>query len=509
VVKTLQDMPETHGGEKREPTAARPKSRRVIARRLAVSFGLVSIVTVAMYGMLLILIGEVSGLVKGMRVDETAIRESLNLATAVREQYMHQAHWLIERDDEHLDHYARWLERVEHGIRVLRPLGPEGERHQLDEIAADSRALDEVFRSTIRPAALDGNWEAVAEGHQTAQLISQRAAAQADEIATVVEGKMAGAHISAIRATRFGLIAGALCVLLALSLSIAFTVRLRRAVIQPLELLSKAARRFGSGDFYTRVGEVGEGEFRALSETFDHMAGELEERQRRLVESERMAAIGQLAAGVAHEINNPVGIIRGYLKTMGPDSPPDTLREELQILDDEAAACQRIAEDLVAYARAPELRCDSIAMDTLLRETARRFEETSEGAKLRVVLDIAPGEAYADSGRLRQVVLNLMMNAAQASEPDGLIEVSGAPAESGAYEILVSDHGAGISPEDRAKVFEPFFTKRPGGSGLGLAVCQGILRAHGGSVMVEDREGGGTTFRVKIPGAAAVRKERV
>ncbi len=484
-------------GKNREPAAARPRPRRVIARRLAVSFGLVAVVTVAMYGMLLSLVGQVSGLVLEMRDDEKAIKGSLDLATAVREQTMHQTHWLIERGEEHLDHYGQWRERVERDIRTLRPLLPEAERHRLDQIAADSRALDEVFRSAIRPAAARDDWEAVAAGHRRAQQISQRAAAQADAIATVVERKMASAHVSAIRATRIGLVAGALCVLLVLSLAFAFTIRLRRAVLKPLEILSSAARRFGSGAFDSRVGNVGEGEFRALSEAFDHMAEELEEREGRLVESERMAAIGQLAAGVAHEINNPIGIIRGYLKTMGPDSPPQALREELQILDDEAAACQRIAEDLVAYARAPDLRRSSIAMDPLLRETVRRFQEASDDARLRVALDVAPGRAYADGGRLRQVFLNLMLNAVSAD--DGRIDVSGAPAEDGSYVVLVSDRGPGVSPEDRSKIFEPFFTKRPGGSGLGLAVCQGIVRAHGGSIAVEDREGGGATFCVRIP----------
>jgi signal transduction histidine kinase len=497
------------GGENREPAAAVPKPRRVIARRLAVSFGLVSIVTVAMCAMLLSLIGEISELVLEMREDETAIKESLNLATAVREQYMHQAHWLIERNEEHLDHHARSLEKVEQGIRTLRPLLPEAERHRLDQIAADSREVDEVFRSAIRPAAEAADSRVIVEGHRRAEHISQRAASQADVIANLVERKMASAHGSAIRTTRIGLITGVIGVLLVVSLSIAFTVRLRGAVLKPLEFLSRAARRFGSGDFHSRVGNVGEGELRALSETFDRMAEELEARERRLVESERMAAVGQLAAGVAHEINNPIGIIRGYLKTMGPGSPPEALQEELRILDDEAASCQRIAEDLVAYARAPELRCDLVAMDTLLRETVRRFRGTSDGDGVRIALDVEPGEAYVDGGRLRQVVLNLMVNAAQASEAEGLIEVSGAPAEGGAYEIQVSDRGPGISPEDRTRIFEPFFTKRPGGSGLGLAVCKGIVRAHEGSIAAEDREGRGTTFRVTVPGAAATGKEQV
>jgi signal transduction histidine kinase len=148
-------------------------------------------------------------------------------------------------------------------------------------------------------------------------------------------------------------------------------------------------------------------------------------------------------------------------------------------------------------------------MDSFLGETVHRFQETLDGDGLRVVLEVAPGEAYGDGGRLRQVLLNLMMNAAQVSEAGGLIEVSGALLESGAYEILVSDQGTGISPEDRSKIFEPFFSKRPGGSGLGLAVCQSIVRAHEGSIVAEDREGGGAIFRVTIPSAAAAGEARI
>ena len=105
-----------------------PPPRRVIARRLAVSFALVSIVAVAMCGMLIAIIGEVAGLVSNMQTGEVAIRESLVLATAVREQYIHQAHWIIEQDPEHLEHYADWVDRVRDGAGRLMPLVPEAER---------------------------------------------------------------------------------------------------------------------------------------------------------------------------------------------------------------------------------------------------------------------------------------------------------------------------------------------------------------------------------------------
>ncbi len=489
------------GAEAQEPEA----KPRVIAKRLAVGFGLVSLVAVAMCAMLISLIAEVAGLVTSMRKDEAAIRESLTLATSVREQYMHQAHWIIERDDTHIEHYKEWVERVRNGVRVLRPLVPEGEAWRLDHVEENSRALDTLFFESIIPAVKGEDRAQLARHHKKAEGLSQQATKHADVIAKAVERRMASAHVSATKATQLGLLSGGMCVFLVLALSGAFTVRLRRAVLKPLEVLANAARRFGSGNFRSRVGSVGEGELLAVAQAFDRMAEELETREERLIESERMAAIGQLAAGVAHEINNPIQVIRGYLKTMGPDSPPDTLKEELQILDEEATACQRIAEDLVAYARTPDLQYAPLEMDQLLKESVRRFQETSEGSAQRIECSVEPGTVFADGGRLRQVLLNLLLNAAQVSDSESPIHITGTTSKDGGYEIAVSDRGPGISDEDRSKIFEPFFSKRTGGSGLGLAVCQGIIHAHGGTISVEARSKGGSTFRLRIP--ASTRQE--
>lgn len=489
-----------------EPSAhAKPK--RVIARRFATGFALVSVVAVAMCGMLIALIGQVAGLVANMQTREAAIRESLVLATAVREQYIHQAHWIIEQDPDHLEHYQEWVEKVQRGAETLQPLVPEEERWRVAKVLEESRALDDVFQNLLVPAMTRGEREKVVEYHKKADGLSQQATKQADFLARSVEQRMAMDHTSATRATRVGLLTGATCVVLVLAVSIVSTLRLRRAVLKPLEVLTAAARRFGSGDFESRVGPVGEGELRAVAIAFDRMAEELEERETRLIESERMAAIGQLAAGVAHEINNPIQVIRGYLKTMTPETPADVLEEELGILDEEAAACQRIAEDLVAFARAPELSREPVEMEELLAESIRRFGETSEGVRQMVHLTAERGIVVADRGRLRQVIRNLLVNAAHFSDPDQPIEVDGRPLEDHGYEITVSDAGPGIAPEDRGKVFEPFFSTRAGGSGLGLAVCQGIVRAHGGTISFESEFGRGAVFRVRIPGSASEMEE--
>ncbi|MCZ6806171.1 MAG: hypothetical protein O7F08_04405, partial [Deltaproteobacteria bacterium] len=135
-----KDIPTQH------ETSPPASPKRVIARRLAVSFALVSVVAVAMCGMLIAIIADVAGLVANMQTNEVAIRESLVLATAVREQYIHQAHWIIEQDPHHLEHYEEWVERVRRGTETLKPLVPDGERWRVTQVLNDSHALDEVFR---------------------------------------------------------------------------------------------------------------------------------------------------------------------------------------------------------------------------------------------------------------------------------------------------------------------------------------------------------------------------
>jgi len=453
-----------------------------------------------MCAMLFGIIVQVSGLVGHMRQHEGAINSGHALSTAVREQYAHQAHTLIEGDGSHLGHYHAWVERIRQITKSLEPVIPSSERSRLSDVVAMSEKLDAMFHEQMLPASRAGDRQALVRIHREADRISQAASTSADSIARAVELGMVHAHVSATRSTQMGFAMSALCVLLIVGISVGYTIYLRKAVLRPLGVIADSAHRFGGGDFSVRVGPIGRGELRAVADAFDRMLDEIAAREDRVLGAERMAAIGQLAAGVAHEINNPIGIIRGYLKTMAPDSPPETLREELRILDDEAAACQRITEDLLAYARTPDLRMQPVAIDEVIREGVRRFEETEPAARDRIAVRVQPYTIEADAGRIRQVLLNLLRNALQASPREGLVEVMGVPPLIGdRYEILVADRGPGVKPQDRERIFEPFFSKHGDGSGLGLAVCQGIVRAHGGAISVESRPGGGAAFRVQLP----------
>lgn len=282
-------------------------------------------------------------------------------------------------------------------------------------------------------------------------------------------------------------------------LAFASTLRLRRTLLQPLAKLTRAARGFGEGRFDHRLGQIGTGELQALADAFDAMVVELKERQRRLLQNERLAVIGQIAAGVAHEVNNPVAVIRGYLKTMSADQPAEQLADELRIIDEEAAACQRIVEDLLSYSEVPRLSLRKVELDQLVEETVARWVEASEGAPPEVEVQTTPGHANVDPYRIRQVLNNLLKNALAAADARDPVRVTGAPNSDGSYCIRVSDQGSGVAPKDRERIFEPFVGGSRGGTGLGLAICRAIVDAHGGAIRVEPAEPRGASFVVTLP----------
>lgn len=483
-----------------EANSAEVPGSPILARRLAAGFALVSLVALAMCVVLEVLLGTVQSSVANMQAGEVAIRDGLGLATAVREQYIHQAHILVERNAGHMDHYPQWVEKVRTGATSLRARLPTSEHWRIDRLIANSAKLDELFRLTLLPATQRPDFaEVIREHHREAERLSAEAVAQADALARSAEAGMAHEHHHAIRASRLGLAAGAFGMLLVVALSVMYTRRLKSSLLSPLAALVGAANRFARGEFGTRVGKIGEGELQAVADACDHMIQELRARERRLLRAERMAVVGQFAAGIAHEINNPIGVIRGYLKTMKPSQPQEMLREELQILDEEAAACQRIAEDLLAFARPGEVAKSWISIDVVLRSVVQRFLESGEASGHPIAVSLEPAQIFADAGRLRQVMLNLLRNAVQASPRGEPIAVDGAPTADGAlYRFSVTDQGSGVRDEDKANIFEPFFSMHDGGSGLGLAVCHGIVAAHGGTIVVEDRARGGAVFRVSL-----------
>lgn len=277
-----------------------------------------------------------------------------------------------------------------------------------------------------------------------------------------------------------------------------------RWIAQPVKELVAANRRLAGGDMNVRVEPYGQGELALLGRSFNSMAETLSDTQQELLRKDKLASMGQLAAGVAHELNNPLGTILLYSDAMYTDAAEDDpRREDLQMIISEAQRCKIIVADLLDFARQHEVMAEDTDLNALLEEVARKVSAQERFAQVEVVfrLDPALPTIQADSAQLQQVFINLMNNSADAIAGAGTITISTRPVAHNSVEVQVADSGSGMSPESLAKLFTPFFTTKPAGkgTGLGLAIVYGIVKMHRGQIRVESKLGHGTTMIITLP----------
>jgi signal transduction histidine kinase len=233
----------------------------------------------------------------------------------------------------------------------------------------------------------------------------------------------------------------------------------------------------------------------------------LAEARASLVRSEKLATVGRLAAGVAHEIGNPLGAVSGYAELARARLSSDGDPQVSDALDRVAAAAERIdriVRDLLDFARPTPLQVLPVSIGNAVDAAVRLAAVQSRFKEVEVVLDL-PADlppVLADERHLSQVILNLLLNAGDAMQGKGRVEVS-ASRRIDEVELTVSDTGPGISAEDLPRIFDPFFTtKEPGqGSGLGLSICHSIVESMGGAIDASSPPGGGAAFVVRLRAA--------
>jgi len=230
----------------------------------------------------------------------------------------------------------------------------------------------------------------------------------------------------------------------------------------------------------------------------------VEEKTRQVLRADRLATLGGIAAGFAHELGNSLNVIRGYnavaLRELPPDHPN---RPDLEAVKREVSRAASLMERFLVFARARQQNPQVQSIEPVLREAVEVVGPAAAQAKVETSVLVAPDvpEVLADPVLLRQAFLNLCVNAVQAMQPGpGRLEVS---ARRDGPDLLVEfrDTGPGMDAETQRRVFEPFYTTKASGTGLGLAIVRQAAEAHGGSVSVESRPGEGATFRVRIPAA--------
>lgn len=318
--------------------------------------------------------------------------------------------------------------------------------------------------------------------------------------------------------------------LIGIALSSFISSRLAR----PIKELETAARRITAGERHLQLeidsrDEIGElasevaqmtrtltqreediGKLnRNLEQKVQERTAELEEKNRLLVKTQedlvraaKLADIGMLAAGVAHEINNPMAIIRGnaeLLQMALADDDPN--REEVEIIAQQVNRVERIVGSLLKFARQQQKRLGTVAVAPLLDEILSQLGHQVSLTGIDIRRDYGAVPAIAgDADQLRQVFTNLLLNAIQAMPQGGVLTVATSfAAAEGTCTVAIGDTGSGIAPENLKRIFSPFFTTKGEGTGLGLSVSYGIVKDHGGNIAVASESGRGSTFRVILP----------
>lgn len=284
--------------------------------------------------------------------------------------------------------------------------------------------------------------------------------------------------------------------------SLFVSTRLARAMTRPLRDLERALERVAAGDLDTRVTPSGARELKALAARFNAMTERLSTAREALARAEREAAWREVARRLAHEFKNvitPMTLSLHRLRRRAdrvPESDRAAVAESLAAFEQALADLARLAEQFSQYARLPEPRFETVDLGDVVREATRAH--AYEGVRVSV----APGgEALpisADRLLLSRAVHNLLLNACEASPSGALVEVR-TGADDGQAVVEVLDRGTGLVPEVRGRLFEPYISTKARGSGLGLSLARDIARQHGGSVTLDDREGGGARARIALP----------
>jgi signal transduction histidine kinase len=285
----------------------------------------------------------------------------------------------------------------------------------------------------------------------------------------------------------------------------AFTLR----TLRPLGVLRRRTREVAGGDYAQRTGVTSHDEIGDLAREFDAMAAAIEEREHLLIRSERLATVGRMAAQIAHEVRNPLSSIGLNAELLGDEvsaGGPEARRLVASIIG-EVDRLTEITETYLRFARLPRPKVEREDVGAIVSAVADFFrgELAADGITLDVAIEPGLPSLPADEAQLRQALINLVRNARDAVAGSVTKRVALGLARdtaTGELRLSVADSGSGIAPEDRARIFEPFFSTKDSGTGLGLALVQQIVVDHGGRIDVDSAPGLGTTFKVAFPAPA-------
>jgi signal transduction histidine kinase len=278
--------------------------------------------------------------------------------------------------------------------------------------------------------------------------------------------------------------------------------------LRPLNVLREHTKQIAGGDYARRTGIASRDEIGDLAREFDAMASAIEEREHKLIRSERLATVGRMAAHITHEIRNPLASLGLNVELLGDEVGADNqeARRLVTSIGKEVDRLSDITETYLRFVRLPKPKLEREDLGAIATSVLEFAGSELTLAGITWDIDIEPGlpDVVADESQLRQALLNLLRNAKEAMPNGGRILLAVDKAAEGHVRLVLADSGAGIAPENLANIFEPFFSTKAKGTGLGLALVQQIIGEHGGRIEVDCPPGGGTRFTILLPVAKTV-----
>jgi two-component system NtrC family sensor kinase len=306
---------------------------------------------------------------------------------------------------------------------------------------------------------------------------------------------------------------------------------LAQSIAKPILRLRAISQAVAAGDLEQRTGFKRADEIGELASAFDTMTLRLRERtaeaarlyaetvernkeladinarlqstQAQLIQSEKLASVGQLTAGIVHDVKNPLAVIKGLAEELNEEIGIDpSTRAQLATIRDSASRASTIVSDLLKFARQSTPEMQRRDLRETVQSSLRLTEYLTRKGKVEVTVDLPdqPVMIAYDAQQIEQVLINMITNAVQAMQNGGTLRISLGRAE-GAVALAIQDTGSGIPKQNLSRIFDPFFTTKPEGegTGLGLSVSYGIVARHGGNIEVESELGWGTTFTILLP----------
>ncbi len=448
------------------------------------------------------------------------VRAGRMMTEVVRDQYIQLAQFVITRDWTYVDQFENLSRRMAPLKKQVaeQDIWSEDEKRVIRMLQDAHQKFEDVFESDLRDAVAENDIDRVRRVQKESESLLQQAISLNINLEQLFQRKIKmaqkkQAELSAGAKRSPFIFFGA-----AVLASLLIVVYLGRSIAEPVQELIRGTQEIARGNLAARIKLERKDEFGRLAESFNRMTRELHEHQRRMIQSEKMASLGQLAAGVAHEINNPIGVIRGYIKILqaGMKSSGE-YGEELKAIEEEAAHCQRIVSELRNFSKPTNLAIERVDAREVVDEALDRLDrvERAKGALICVRREYGaePQFIAADRGKVREVLLNVVENAVDAMPKGGEIRVGirrvsdyehrdGQETARGDFVLVeIADTGCGICEENMKRLFDPFFSTKERGMGLGLAISYAIVKAHSGFMEARSAEGKGSVFSIGIPAA--------